>query len=538
MGKTTLPTRPGAILGYRKNGAPIRLQAGGDGTDDKGNDPTRLTHKQAVNRLKDIRDECERIAKKETRTGEDDRNFAEMVAEADVLDKHIRHLEREADLARVRKIVDEPRTGSVVPGDGSVPVGPGVDDARDRVLNPDSVRDRRFRNPYDLSEMRSGLTPEEAGAEYRARAISAIERFNHVDDRRKEVCTRLIERWDSKDGRMSQLLLHISSEEYVRAFGNFVAAQGSMAALTHDEQRMAQRAIAISPDSAGGFLVPFQLDPAVINTADGSLNEVRRVARQVVAIGDKWNGVSSAGVTSRWAGEATPASNNAPSFAQPDVEIHKLDIFVPISIEASQDALNIAQEVSGMIAFEADRRESVAFVTGTGTGQPRGIRTALNAAGGSVIVNTAENNAFAVDDVYELDSSLPARYRMAASWLSHRRTYNDIRGFDESGGSSLWVQLQQDVPPLLLGRRAYEAEEMATGTTTGTDLLIFGDWSNYVVADRIGTTVEFIPHLFRQETAGAGVGMPTGQRGWYAYKRVGANSVNSGAFRMLRVAGA
>lgn len=38
-----LPTTPGAILGYRKNGAPIRLQAGGDPTNDDpegGNEPT------------------------------------------------------------------------------------------------------------------------------------------------------------------------------------------------------------------------------------------------------------------------------------------------------------------------------------------------------------------------------------------------------------------------------------------------------------------------------------------------------------------
>lgn len=538
MGKSTLPIHPRTGLravGLRKDGRPIWPIAGGSPDDKKGEplDPTRLTHKQSVNRLKDIRDECERIANKESRTVEDERAFSELVAEADVLNEHVRHLEREADLARVRAVTDAVAVGNSERGDGA------YDEVSERTLNPDSVRDRRFRNPYDLSEIRAGLTPEEYGSEYKARALAAIEKFRMVDDRRKEVCTRLIERWDSKDGRMSQLLLHISSEEYVRAFGNYIAAQGNMAALTQDEQRIAQRAIAIDPNSAGGFLVPFQLDPSVINTADGSFNQVRQVARNVTAIGDKWNGVSSAGVSSRWAGEATPASDDAPTFAQPDVDIHKLDIFVPVSIEAHMDAQNIAQEVATMIAFEADRRESVAFVTGSGTGQPRGIHTALDAAGGSVIVNTATDNVFAVDDVYELDGSLPARYRMAASWLAHRRTYNDVRSFDESGGSSLWVQLQQDVPPLLLGRRAYEAEEMDSDSTeTGNDILIFGDWSNYVVADRIGTTVEFIPHLFRQETAGAGVGMPTGQRGWYAYKRVGANSVNNAAFRMLRVAGA
>lgn len=42
-------------------------------------------------------------------------------------------------------------------------------------------------------------------------------------------------------------------------------------------------------------------------------------------------------------------------------------------------------------------------------------------------------------------------------------------------------------------------------------------------------TVEFLPHLVGANNR------PTGQRGWYAYFRVGADSVNDGAFRMLNL---
>lgn len=66
--------------------------------------------------------------------------------------------------------------------------------------------------------------------------------------------------------------------------------------------------------------------------------------------------------------------------------------------------------------------------------------------------------------------------------------------------------------------------------TVGNDnILVFGEFQNYVVADRVGTTVEFIPHLFA-----LGNNRPSGQRGWYAYARVGADSVNDGAFRVLQ----
>jgi HK97 family phage major capsid protein len=95
----------------------------------------------------------------------------------------------------------------------------------------------------------------------------------------------------------------------------------------------------------------------------------------------------------------------------------------------------------------------------------------------------------------------------------------------------MWERIGADVPPLLIGKRAYESEAMDGALATADDYaLIFGDFDNYVIADRIGTTVEFIPHLFHADN-----NRPSGQRGWFAYYRVGADSVNDGAFRLLKV---
>jgi hypothetical protein len=46
---------------------------------------------------------------------------------------------------------------------------------------------------------------------------------------------------------------------------------------------------------SGGFLIPFQLDPTIILTSGGSVHPFREIARQVVATGALWNGVSSTG---------------------------------------------------------------------------------------------------------------------------------------------------------------------------------------------------------------------------------------------------
>jgi HK97 family phage major capsid protein len=91
--------------------------------------------------------------------------------------------------------------------------------------------------------------------------------------------------------------------------------------------------------------------------------------------------------------------------------------------------------------------------------------------------------------------------------------------------------LGDDLPPQLLGRKAALRRRTWTARSPPRQREpgIYGDFSNYVIADRIGMTVEFIPHLVGANRR------PTGQRGWYAYYRVGADSVNDGAFRMLNV---
>jgi HK97 family phage major capsid protein len=202
--------------------------------------------------------------------------------------------------------------------------------------------------------------------------------------------------------------------------------------------------------------------------------------------------------------------------------------FVPISIEALEDEANVTANVAMLLAGGREVLEAAAFTNGTGTGQPWGVVTRLTGTGSEIASATADT--FAIGDVYSLFGSLPTRYRRNASWLANTLIYNRVRQFDTAGGAGLWTTLGNGTPAELLGRPAVEAEDM-TGTITAAAnnrIVVVGDFSNYVIADRIGMTVEFIPHLF-----GTTNGRPKGQRGWFAYYRTGADVVNTAAFRML-----
>jgi len=495
-------------------------------------DFTRLTHPQAVNRLKDIQDELERLGNKETLTPEDEVTFASLTREFDDIDDHRKKMEREAELARVRSAAKGLGGGRVIPGTGAT----GRDDYdRDAILEPDSVEDHRFRNPWDLNEVRQfGRPQSEIHEEYRSRALSAIEKMPGANDKVRAAATRILEETADNPGKLSRQILLTSSPAYLRAWSKM--AQSKPAALTSEETQAMEavesfRAMSLT-DAAGGFLVPFQLDPTVIITSNGSRNDIRQVARQVVATGDVWNGVSSAAVSWSWDAEGAEVSDDATTFAQPAISIHKAAGFVPISIEAMADEANVTQEVARLLAQGKDDLEAVALATGTGSGQPFGIVTAL--AGTSSEINAAADDTFALADVYTIEGALPARYRANASWLANNSIYNLIRRFDTSGSAALWTTLGNGRPSELLGRPALEAEGMdGTVTTSGAVsnfILVFGDFENYVIADRIGMTVEFIPHLFHTTS-----NRPSGQRGWYAYARMGADSVNDGGFRLLDV---
>jgi HK97 family phage major capsid protein len=240
--------------------------------------------------------------------------------------------------------------------------------------------------------------------------------------------------------------------------------------------------------------------------------------------------VSSGAVSWSWDAEAAEVSDDSTTFAQPSIPVYKAAGFVPISIEALEDEANVTAEVARLLAFGKDTLESAAFATGSGSSQPTGIVTALTGTGS--VVTSATTDTFAAADVYALDDALPARYRRNASWLANRSIYNLIRRFDTAGGAQMWERIGNGLPAELLGRPQYESEDMDSSITASAEnyVLVYGDFSNYVIADRVGMSIEFIPHLFATNA-----NRPSGQRGWYAYYRVGADSVNDGAFEMLNV---
>jgi HK97 family phage major capsid protein len=290
-----------------------------------------------------------------------------------------------------------------------------------------------------------------------------------------------------------------------------------------------QRAMALT-DVAGGYMIPFDLDPAIVLANGGTSNTALRSAFTVRStVSDVWRGITSAGVTASWDPEAAEVSDDSPTLGEVAIPVYKGQAFIPFSFEVGMDATNFAAEMAKLLADAKQRLEATAFITGSGIGQPTGLITSAVAAGRTVASATADT--YTAADVYALKRALPPRWRDGASWLANDDVYDLTRQFSTGTGpqSAFWTDFGGDTPARLLGRPVYETSEMDGTLTAGANnyLLAYGDLRQYFVVDRVGSQVELVSHLF-----GAN-GRPTGQRGFLMWFRTGGALVVPDAVRVL-----
>jgi HK97 family phage major capsid protein len=385
---------------------------------------------------------------------------------------------------------------------------------------PDDLHDlSEYRNRSNSAEDQARLMKE--GAQRHLETATFLhERANREDQ--QENVNKLLEKFGDNPGPggIAERILVTSSPAYKRAFAKKTMGRE----LSGEESAALSRAASLTT-TAGGFAVPYELDPSIILTSDGRVNPIRQIARIEQTVVNDWKGVSSAGVTASYDGEAVEVSDDTPVLAQPTSSAVGARAFVPFSIEIGQDWAAFGSEMARLFSDSKDELESDKFILGTGTAMPQGLYT-----GATAIVSSAAASVVAIGDLYRLDEALPPRFRAKASIVANRVYLNKVRAFDTAGGAGLWVQLRDDHPAQLLGLPSYEASKMTSSTAPGATAIVVGDFSHYLIQDRIGMEVELIPHLFATAN-----NLPSGSRGLFAYWRNNGKVLAWQAFRSLKV---
>lgn len=340
---------------------------------------------------------------------------------------------------------------------------------------------------------------------------------------------------DARDTDLARRIIVTENEHYRSAFHKMMT-RGTTTVLTQEEHLAMlryeeYRAQSEGTTTAGGFAIPVFIDPSVILTDQETNNPFLTIARQVNVNTNAWKGVSAAGVSWSFDAEAAAVSDDSITIAQPSVTVFTARGFIPYSIEIGEDWPGFQSEMARLLAEGYDELLLSKFSTGSGSGEPRGIITALD-ANTNVEVTSTTDGAFGQEDIYKVWKALPQKYRRNASWMMSVDINNRIRQF---GAANVYhastVTLPAGAAEILFARPVYENPYFPdfTGTTGAENRLVVGDFSNYVVARRSGMNVELVPQLFDVTN-----NRPTGSRGWFAYARIGGNSVNDLAFRLLQ----
>ena len=259
---------------------------------------------------------------------------------------------------------------------------------------------------------------------------------------------------------------------------------------------------------AGGFLVPEEFRPDLMQipleesvirprafTMPMGSNTVR-----IPSIRDTSHASNVfGGVSGSWGseGEDISSSTNQPAFGQVRLDAHKLTGYTVVSNELVQDsAIAIDTLLSRLFGQAISYFEDVAFINGTGAGQPQGI---LNS---DCLVSVAKETGQAASTLlYENISKMYSRMLPSslgnAVWLAHPDTFPQLANLSLSvgtGGSAVYIANAAGGPPTsLFGRPIIFTEKAQTLGTVGD--LIFVDLAYYLIGDRQALTTSASSHV-------------------------------------------
>ena len=390
-----------------------------------------------------------------------------------------------------------------------------------------TIKKDPFENVGDVVRMRND------DEDLIARAITAVSDTKYRGGVPDSFRQSAVESIEMIPGVAKYALAH-GSPEYMNAFRSFMSSFGqrqftpeeAAAVRTADE---VARALSLT-GNAGGYSLPTLLDPTLIKTGTAVKNPIRRLARVETGTQNVWHGVSVGNVTTYWKAEGSAFTDGSPTFSNPAVTAYDLTAYLVASYEIFEDS-NLQVQMPGLIGEAFDYKESTAFVSGDGSTQPKGIVTAISATVASTVTVTTRGafTSASSADLFALLNSVTPRYEDTATWVANKATFNTVRQMSSAANGSLfWTDLNSSTPPSLLGSQIAASSDMPSATTSGNVLVILGDFSQFLIYDRIGTQIEFVQNVVD------GSGLPTGQRGILAHKRVGSDCTDINAFRFLK----
>jgi HK97 family phage major capsid protein len=329
-----------------------------------------------------------------------------------------------------------------------------------------------------------------------------------------------------------------ATEEYNTSFDRYIRTGRPDELL--EEVRTYAGLEALVGNSTGEFIVPvgFQKELEIKLKAYGGMRNVCRIINTSTGNPLQWPTMDDTANDGEWLAEATTIGQVNPSFNRitftANVASSKQ---VLVSVQLLQDsAFDVQSMLSEAMGIRLGRRVNIGYTTGSGSGDPDGIVTALIAFnGGSQLVTavgangtnnpgaTTLNSVNLIDDLDALITKVDPAYRAGAKFMANQSTLDTFRKQKDGFGRTLWnVSVSEDEPDTLYGY-GYQWNQSMAALGAAAHTVLFGNFEHYVIRD-VGPVTFFV----FQETYMANL-----QKGFQAFLRTDGQLLQPVAFSLL-----
>ena len=276
-------------------------------------------------------------------------------------------------------------------------------------------------------------------------------------------------------------------------------------------------------DANGGYLVPEEYDSRLIDTLTEE-NIMRKLGHTITTSGEHKINIAATKPAAAWIDEGGALSFGDATFAQINLDAHKLHVAVKVTEELLYDnAFGLESYIIEQFGKALSNAEEDAFLNGDGVGKPLGLLS--DKGGGEVAITTASATAITADEIINLVYSLKRPYRKNAKFIMNDQTIAALRKLKDNNGAYLWQpSLQAGEVDRLFGYEVYTSQYVPI-IAAGKPVIAFGDFSYYNIGDRGTRSFAELKELY------AGNGMV----GFVAKERVDGKLILPEAVQILKM---
>ncbi len=286
------------------------------------------------------------------------------------------------------------------------------------------------------------------------------------------------------------------------------------------------KALTVSTDANGGYLAPEEFGSELIKLLN-EYSPIRSYARVVnISAPEIKYPRRVSGTAATWVAETDDRTESGMTFEQVTLTPFELATFTDVSNQLLEDnAYGLEGELLTDYAESFGKTEGVAFVKGTGTGQPKGIMTATGIKEVKTGVAATFPTSNPADVIIGMYYQIATSHAQNGAWLMNRNTLSVIRQWKDGTGRYLVLDpITAGGVMTLLGRPIVEMPDM-DDIGAGKFPILFGDLSGYRIIDRVGLSTLRDPYTLAGK----------GQVRFHARKRVGADVTHPDRFVKLKV---